>query len=144
MNPLTVFQLAVQYGPIIKGLLDEATSNDDLAVKIQRMAQPLAATLTDIGQFLFPKAKPALFIVGGTIAAFDPNITKWLQGALNLVLSPSPQLVVDGLYGPKTRDAVERLQAQLGLTVDGLAGHITQAAIQAALAKLGGNDGRVS
>ena len=47
-----------------------------------------------------------------------------------------PDLVVDGLYGPLTRGAVERLQAKLGLKVDGWAGEITKAAIAAALAKL--------
>lgn len=44
--------------------------------------------------------------------------------------------MVDGLYGPMTRTAVERLQAKLGLKVDGWAGEITKAAIAAALAKL--------
>ena len=43
---------------------------------------------------------------------------------------------VDGLYGPMTRNAVERLQIKLGLKVDGWAGEITKAAIAAALAKL--------
>jgi peptidoglycan hydrolase-like protein with peptidoglycan-binding domain len=35
-----------------------------------------------------------------------------------------------------TRNAVEQLQAKLGLKVDGWAGEITKAAIAAALAKL--------
>jgi lysozyme family protein len=138
MDFLSVFQLAIQYGPIVKGLIDEATSNDDLAKKLSALAGPFGKMLADIGSHLFPKAAPALHIVGGAIAAFDPNVTKWLQGSLNVLLNPSPNLVVDGRYGPKTRDAVEQLQAQLGLKVDGLAGQITQAAIAAALGKLGG------
>ena len=63
-------------------------------------------------------------------------MTKWLRGSLNALLDPSPNLLVDGLYGPLTRGAVERLQAKLGLKVDGWAGEITKAAIAAALAKL--------
>jgi putative chitinase len=70
------------------------------------------------------------------IAAFDPNTTKWLQGALNTLLALNPPLAVDGQYGPKTKAAVEQMQAKLGLVVDGLAGKLTQAAIDAALAKL--------
>ena len=63
-------------------------------------------------------------------------MTKWLRGSRNALLDPSPNLLVDGLYGPMTRNAVERLQAKLGLKVDGWAGEITKAAIAAALAKL--------
>ena len=63
-------------------------------------------------------------------------MTKWLQGSLNVLLDPSPNLVIDGRYGPMTRNAVEQLQAKLGLKVDGWAGEITKAAVAAALAKL--------
>ncbi len=92
--------------------------------------------LTSIGEKLFPKAAKTLHTVGAVFAAFDPDVTKWLQGALNVLLTPSPNLVVDGLYGPATRTAVEALQKQFGLVVDGLAGTVTRAAIEAALAKL--------
>jgi peptidoglycan hydrolase-like protein with peptidoglycan-binding domain len=74
--------------------------------------------------------------VAAASATFDPNVTKWLQLALNKLLTPSPKLVVDGVYGPQTRDAVEAAQKKLGITVDGWAGEVTQGAIQAALAKL--------
>lgn len=136
MDPLTILQLAIQYGPTVKTLIDEALSNDDLVAKITALSRPLANLLEGIGATFFPKAAANLHVVGGVIAAFDPNTTKWLQGALNALVNPSPGLVVDGLYGAKTRAAVSALQAQLGLTIDGLAGQITQAAISAALAKL--------
>jgi len=55
---------------------------------------------------------------------------------LNKLVTPSPNLVVDGIYGPKTREAVEAAQKKLGVTVDGWAGEITQGAIQTALSKL--------
>jgi len=58
---------------------------------------------------------------------------------LNKLVTPSPNLVVDGIYGPKTREAVEAAQKKLGVTVDGWAGEITQGAIQTALSKLWGS-----
>lgn len=136
MDWLKALQLAFIYGPSIKAAIDEAVSNDDLATKVKAVAKPLVAILEDVGTQLFPKAASSLRLVGGVIAAFDPNVTKWVQGSLNTLLSPSPNLAVDGIYGPRTRAAVERLQEKLGLVVDGLAGSITRAAIEGALAKL--------
>jgi hypothetical protein len=49
-----------------------------------------------------------------------------LQEALNRKLSPSPALVTDGDYGPRTRAAVLRLQARHWLVEDGEAGPCTQ------------------
>ncbi len=140
MNPLNILQLAIKYGPLVKEAIDLASSNLDLAGKIKLISGSLAALLEEIGGALFPNAKPELHLVGGAIAAFDPNVTKWLQGALNALVTPklNPQLVVDGIYGPHTRDAVSAFQKQMGLVVDGLAGQITQAAISIALTKLSG------
>jgi len=132
---MTIVQLAIQYGPAIKSVIDAAISNEDLAAKVKEVAAPLAKVLEDLGSKLFPKANPALHLVGGVLAAFDPNTTKWLQGALNNVLSPSPNLVVDGIYGPATRAAVEKFQKDHGLVTDGIAGAITQAALGALLTK---------
>lgn len=136
MDWLSIVQLAIQYGPIVKGILDAGVSNQGIVATIKQDAAPVAPLLERIGSQLMPKAAPTLHVLAGAIAAFDPNTTKWLQGSLNALLSPSPNLVVDGKYGPKTVAAVETLQAQLGLKVDGLAGQLTQAAISAALAKL--------
>ncbi len=136
MNILSIIQLVVSLAGPVKTAIDLARSNEDLITKIKQLSSPLAFILESIGAQLFPKAAPELHIVGGVIAAFDPNITKWLQGSLNTMLNLSPPLVVDGIYGTKTRDAVEQIQDKLGLKVDGLAGALTQAAIQAALTKL--------
>jgi peptidoglycan hydrolase-like protein with peptidoglycan-binding domain len=136
MNILAIIQLVVSLAGPVKTAIDLARSNEDLITKIKQLSSPLATILESIGAQLFPKAAPELHIVGGVIAAFDPNITKWLQGSLNTMLNLNPPLVVDGIYGPKTRNAVEQIQAKLGLKVDGLAGALTQAAIQTALTKL--------
>lgn len=133
---LSILQLAVSFGPTIKAIIDEAESNDTIIQKVTALSPTLANILTGVGAQLFPKAAPTLQLVGGVLSSFDPNTTKWLQGSLNSLLSLSPPLVVDGMYGPKTAAAVEQFQTKYKLTVDGIAGTITQAALQAVLAKL--------
>lgn len=135
MDWLSVIQLVMQYGPTVKSIIDEATSNDDIVTKIKSDAAPIAGVLEAVGARFFPQASPAIHIAAAAIAGFDPNVTKWVQNACNSMLSPSPNLVVDGQYGPKTKAAVEQLQAKLGLKVDGIAGMLTQAAISAVLGK---------
>jgi peptidoglycan hydrolase-like protein with peptidoglycan-binding domain len=135
MDWFTIIPLVIKYGPLVKDIIDEAISNDDIVTKIKKLAGPIAPLLDSIGSQFFPAAAPALHIAAGAMAAFDPSITKWVQGTLNSVVSPSPKLTVDGLYGPKTKAAVKAFQKQLGLDVDGWAGQLTQAALTAAMAK---------
>lgn len=143
MDWLSLVQLAMQFGPSIKAIIDEATSNDDIVTKVKAAAPSLATMLESFGAKLFPTAAPEIHIAAGAIAAFDPSVTKWLQASCNSILNPSPGLVVDGIYGPKTREAVAALQAKLGLPVDGFAGMVTQAAINALTAqKLPTKNGR--
>src|SRR5580765_7138587 len=122
MDWLSIIQLAMQWGPTVKGIIDEASTNDAITTKIQTVAPALAGVLEQIGGQFFPQAAPALHIAAAAIAAFDPNTTKWIQNACNSFLTPSPNLVVDGQYVPKTKAAVIALQTQLGLTPDGVAG----------------------
>lgn len=133
MNYLTIISMVLKYAPMVESAIKIATSNEDLYTRLKEISQPLVTILEDVGSALFPKAASTLHAVGGALAAFDPDTTKWLQGALNSLVTPSPNLVVDGIYGAKTRDAVMALQTKLGLKADGLAGQITQAAIQALL-----------
>ena len=58
---------------------------------------------------------------------------RWLQTSPNS-LGASPPLVIDGISGPTTRNAVRGFQAGRGLVTDGLVGSATIAAIKAALA----------
>jgi len=64
-------------------------------------------------------------------SAEDDNI-KWLQEALNN-LGANPKLVIDGRYGPATRQAVKDFQVAAGVVADGIAGPITEAAIKLSL-----------
>lgn len=136
MNVLAIIQLVVGLAPSIKAIYDAATNNAGVVDEIKKLSTPLATLLQQVGQEFFPKADPTIAIVGGLIAAFDPNTAKWLQGSMNILLKLNPPLVVDGQYGPKTRAAVEQIQTKFGLKVDGLAGKLTQAAIDSALANL--------
>jgi murein L,D-transpeptidase YcbB/YkuD len=47
----------------------------------------------------------------------------WVQQSLNQLMGAN--LVVDGLYGPKTHEALMSYQKSRGLTVDGWAGPLT-------------------
>jgi peptidoglycan hydrolase-like protein with peptidoglycan-binding domain len=133
---LAVIQLALQFAPLVKRVLDESSSNEEATTKLRALSPDLPNALERIGSELFPKAAPNLRIIAGAIGAFDPNVTKWLQDSLNKLVKPSPNLDVDGIYGPKTVAAVEAFQKKLGLQVDGLAGQLTHAAIIAELGKL--------
>lgn len=137
MEPLAILQLALKYGPLVKEILDAAESNFSIVEKLKALSAPLANLLEGIGSKMFPEAQPALHVAAGAMAAFDPNVIKWVQGSLNVLLDPSPNLAVDGIPGPRTKAAVKRIQEKLGLSlIDGWAGQLTQAAIATALAKL--------
>ena len=136
MDWLLVAQYAVQYGPLIKTAIDEALSNDDLITKVRKVAGPFAPLLEQIGGMWFPNAKPELHIAAVVMTSFDPSVAKWIQGSMNLLVTPSPNLTVDGIYGPKTRAAVTVFETQQGLTPDGWAGRIVQGVIDTLMAKL--------
>ena len=136
MDWLLVAQYAIQYGPLLKTAIDEAMSNDDLVTKVRKIAGPFAPLLEQIGGMWFPNAKPELHIAAVVMSSFDPNVTVWVQTSMNSLVTPSPNLKVDGIYGPLTRAAVSAYQAQLGLPADGWAGRLTQAAIDMAMSKV--------
>jgi Putative peptidoglycan binding domain len=136
MGPLTVLTListAVQVAGSVKGLLDQGGVTIQ---SLQTTAPQIIPQLASIGAALFPKVAPEMQVVAAASATFDPNVTKWLQAALNKLVTPSPNLTVDGVYGPATRAPVEAAQKKLGLIVDEWAGDLTQGAIQTALSKL--------
>lgn len=66
-------------------------------------------------------------------APVDVRDAIWLQESLNR-LGANPQLAVDGIRGPATRNAVRAFQLAQGLDVDGLVGPATLAALDKALA----------
>ena len=134
MNWLDIIGLAVRYGGVVKAILDEANSNDSIIKKLSTLASPVGNLLSQLGSELFPKAAPAIQQIGAAVAAFDPNVVKWIQGALNQVMNAG--LAVDGKYGPKTTAAVETFQKAHGLVIDGVAGSVTQGLLNSLLSAL--------
>jgi len=135
MDPITALTListSVQVAGQVKELLDKGSVTQQ---SLETAVPQIVPQLASLGASLFPKVAPELQAVAAASATFDPNVTKWLQGSLNKLLTPSPNLEVDGVYGPKTQEAVEAAQKQLGIPVDGWAGEVTQGAIMAALTK---------
>ena len=61
---------------------------------------------------------------------------RWIQSSLNQILGIS--LVIDGIMGPQTRNAIRRFQNLAGLQVDGIVGPKTEAALVSFQRKPGG------
>jgi hypothetical protein len=57
---------------------------------------------------------------------------EWAQASLNK-LGADPQLTVDGVMGPLTREAIKKFQAANGLIADGICGPLTTAMIESKL-----------
>lgn len=129
MDWISLIPTIIQAAAAIKNIIDAANTNEDIVTQIKATVPSVVSILENISGTLFPSVKPQLKIAAGAMAAFDPNITKWLQGSLNVLLDPSPNLDVDGIYGKKTMVAVEAVQKKLGLVVDGWAGSITRSAV---------------
>ena len=61
---------------------------------------------------------------------------EWAQAALNKLAIPLAPLIVDGMDGPATEQAMRLFQMKVGLFVDGTYGPDTEAKLEAALATL--------
>lgn len=120
-------------GGSIKSLIDGSTTNENIGDGIKALAPQFVPILESIGAAMFPQLAPVLHVVAGAIVAFDKDKTKWLQQAVNTLLPDEDDIKVDGVYGPATRAAVEKVQVKLGIPVDGFAGKITRLAVDAAL-----------
>jgi len=132
ISALTLISTAVQVAGKVKELLDKGgVTKQSLEATVPQIIPQLAS----LGASFFPKVAPEMQVVAAASATLDPNVTKWLQASLNKLLTPSPNLEIDGIYGPKTREAVETAQKKLGIPVDGWAGEVTQGAILTAFSK---------
>lgn len=66
-----------------------------------------------------------------------------VQAKLNVLLSPSPNLVTDGVFGMKTSQAVKLFQQRKGMSADGVVGPKTAAALGLPSPGQGGGGGHV-
>ncbi len=102
---------------------------------------PIASTLAELGAQLFPKLSPELHAAAAALVVSHPNNTSWIQSAINVLASTgyitlTAQLAVDGIYGPKTKAAVELVQARLGFAGTGFVADMEYNAIAALLSKI--------
>lgn len=84
--------------------------------------------LEGFAEEMFPKVAPELRVAAAIASSFDTNGVKFAQNALNRLVVPPPNLIVDGHVGALTKKAVADLQEQLGLKVDSFFGDKTLAA----------------
>lgn len=109
----------VELAPKIKALWDSSAGFGKIA---QLLTSPALRGLEQIGVELFPKADAAVQKVLAAIHLGYPDSTKWVQRALNAgqslgFIDFGAPLVVDGIFGPKTKAAVAALQAKLGIKI---------------------------
>lgn len=133
MDFSALLSLAISLAPAIQKLVNTGVSFKNVMTAIA--GTPLVQEMEAIGAKMFPDLSPALHAVAAVVVHYSPDYTMWVQGSLNDLLALSPPLVVDGIYGPKTKAAVKAFQAAEGLNPDSFAGDITSAAIQAALVR---------
>ncbi|CAA0123815.1 Uncharacterised protein [BD1-7 clade bacterium] len=62
----------------------------------------------------------------------EQDAVRDLQASLNKAVNPSPNLTVDGDFGPATHAAVKSFQTQASLTIDGVVGKYTWSALMLA------------
>jgi hypothetical protein len=137
MALLPYIALGMKYGPQIIALIQSATSNQDLVTKLATLPSDAMTVIQQIGTVLFPNVKGELKSAAGAIAAFDHAWVLWVQKACNMLLTDTPKLVEDGLYGPRTQARVKILQKSLNMEViDGWVGKLTRSAIDHAIALL--------
>ena len=137
---LSLIPLLMQEVPGVLAAWNSTHTNGQYATYLNNLAPAVGKFITDVGSQLFPKAAPAVQLIGGAIAAFNTDYTKMLQGQINALIGPLSlgidPLVVDGVYGAHTIAAVEAVQHHFGITIDGVAGNITQGWLAHALATL--------
>lgn len=132
MNWFALVPLLIQYGPQIEqkiqALWAGSQSNEDFATKIENAIPGLASVANLIASVFFPNQAPAVAKVVATALLYNKTLVLYAQKACNIIMNAG--LKEDGIYGPKTHDAVVALQKQLGLNADGIFGKITEAAVK--------------
>ena len=130
MNWLSIIPLYLKYGSVVQWIWNAATSNQDFITKVEQLLPAVANVANQIATEFFPDAAPLVAKITTTALTFNTALVEYAQRACNALLKDDPPLEVDGMYGPLTKEAVTKLQTQLGLTADGIFGKITEAAVK--------------
>ena len=135
----------VQLIPQIASAWTRSSGNGLAKVGAVIQGTPIAKALADIGSSMFPKLDPALHAVAAALTHAHPDNTAYVQETMNFINStgyialPAP-LVVDGSWGPKTKAAVEMLQAKLGVPTSGFLVDAEYAALSVIVSKFAGTN----
>lgn len=107
----------------------KAGSGLSVADTISKEAPNVVSIFQQIGASLFPSVPPAQQTAAAA-TALSVGTVQAIQSALNAKMAAgSTPLVVDGVYGAKTKAAVLAFQTANGLKADQWAGALTQAAL---------------
>lgn len=131
---LSLIPLYFKYGAVIEQLWKLATSNEDFITKVEQLLPSVANVAMQIAQQFFPNEAGTVNKIATTALVFNRTLVIYAQRVCNAastagLISLDAPLEVDGMYGPKTKAAVKKLQGYLGVTVDGIFGKITEAAV---------------
>lgn len=132
----------VQAIPSIKSAYDSAAGNTLQKVQAALPAK-LVNELANVGGQLFPNLSPELHAAAAALIIAHPNAVAYVQDALNIIASTgyfqlpnNQQLAVDGIYGPKTRAAIQAFETKVGIPVTNAITDALNNAIGAVLAKI--------
>lgn len=121
--------------PFVQRIISRGFSINGIIEDLKELNNPhLIEWLKQNGAIWFPAVRDELQAAAGAIT-YAPDYVMRVQKLLNQVVSPSPNLDVDGLIGAKTKAAVGAYQQAKGLVVDGFPGDNTVAALQVDAAK---------
>lgn len=117
-------------GPFVVVVLTE--ENKDRRWSERNAAQLLSAEIARAAYEVFDHAatrSPAAPTTGELVVGTTGELVEALQRTLNVRLSPSPKLSVDGEFGPSTRQAVQKFQGSKQLKETGIVDRATWEAL---------------
>lgn len=130
----------------VRSIIDAAKSNEDIVNKIAALSPAVSELIGKYGAMFFPGVATQLQSTAAAISIFGQEFVKQAQSTLNIISPilglPAPNLVVDGLSGPRTQAATKAVQEKLktmnwkDLVADGFFGFKTRDAIAAFIAGL--------
>lgn len=99
-----------------------------VTVSLVGTSAPVLATAPSVAAAASSPSSERVLLAPG---ARGPAVASW-QARINAWLTDEgrPRLAVDGIFGPRTRAATERLQRRAGIAVDGVVGPRTRAALE--------------